>query len=193
MRLLVILLLICVPCFGQTSGTLQVVVQDPSGALVHRAHVQLIQNGKIKSTAETNQRGEARFSKLSFGIYQVRVDAAGFKSQDITDLNLSTSFQRKEVSLEIDVIKVDVEVAEDARIEERDVQSRDDQEGRLHPERHVEDVLIGRSADEADARRGVERETADAERNQPMQCGQRDAPRKPHQTEVEYADGTDEE
>ena len=116
MRLLVILLLICVPCFGQTTATLEVIVRDPSGALIHKAHVQLIHNGKIKSTAQTNQRGEARFTKLSFGIHQIRVEAAGFKSQDITDLNISTSFQRKEVSLEIEVIKVDVEVAEDAQV-----------------------------------------------------------------------------
>ncbi|HEU4870539.1 MAG TPA: carboxypeptidase-like regulatory domain-containing protein, partial [Pyrinomonadaceae bacterium] len=105
MRVLVILLLICLPCFGQTSGTLDVIVKDPSGALVHKAQVQLVKDGRVQSTAQTNEKGEVRFSKLSFGNYEIRVEAAGFKTQNLTDLNVSTHL-RKEVSLEIDVIKV---------------------------------------------------------------------------------------
>ena len=113
MRLFVILLLICVPCTAQTGGSLELVVKDPSGALISKAQVQLIKNGRIQSTTQTNQKGEARFSKLIPGSYQLHIEAAGFKPYDV-DLDVTAS-SRKEISLEIDVIKVDVEVAQDAQ------------------------------------------------------------------------------
>src|SRR5687767_5641438 len=114
MRLLVILLLICLPCAAQTSGSLELVVKDPSGALINKAQVQLIKNGKVQSTTQTNQRGEARFNKLSSGPYQVHIEAPGFKAYEV-DVDV-TGLNRREITLEIDVIKVDVEVAEDAQV-----------------------------------------------------------------------------
>ena len=113
MRLILFILVICVTCVGQTSGSLEVVIKDPSGALIHRAVVQLIKNGKVQSTAQTNQRGEAKFNKLAPGNYELLVEAAGFKPQSIA---ISTPLQRKEVSLEIDEIKVDVDVEEEAQV-----------------------------------------------------------------------------
>ena len=115
---LIALLLTVGPCLGQAgSGTagLEVVVKDPTGALVNKAQVQLIRNGKSQSLSATNQRGEARFNKVPAGRYQVHVEAAGFKTQDI-DLDLSTGQHRQEVALEIDVIKVDVDVDEEAQV-----------------------------------------------------------------------------
>jgi hypothetical protein len=82
MRLLVILLLICVPCAAQTSTSLELVVKDPSGALINKAQIQLFRNGKVQSTAQTNQRGEARFNKLTPGPYQLHIEAAGFRVYD---------------------------------------------------------------------------------------------------------------
>ena len=114
MRALVILLLICLRCAAQTSASLDLVVKDPSGALINKAQVQLIKNGKVHSTAQTNQRGEVRFNKLTPGPYQLHIEAAGFKVfEDRVDV---TGLSRKEVALEIEVIKVDVEVAEDAQV-----------------------------------------------------------------------------
>src|SRR5262249_29236988 len=101
---------------AQTGAGLEVVVRDPSGALVNKAQVQLIRNGKPQSSAQTNQRGEARFNKIAPGHYQVHIEAAGFKAQDIADLDLSAGSNRQEVSLEIDPIKVDVDVADDAQV-----------------------------------------------------------------------------
>ncbi|HEU4768499.1 MAG TPA: carboxypeptidase-like regulatory domain-containing protein, partial [Pyrinomonadaceae bacterium] len=115
MRTLVMLLLICLPCAAQTQGALEVVVKDPSGALINKAFVQLIKNGKVQSTAQTNQRGETKFSKLSPGRYQLHIEAVGFKAQDLEEFDVAGS-NRKEVSLEIDEIKVDVDVAEDAQV-----------------------------------------------------------------------------
>lgn len=113
MRMLVVLLLMCVPCTAQTSASLELVVKDPSGSLVDKAYVQLIKNGKIHSVVQTNKRGEARFNKVANGDYEIRVEAAGFKPQTIA---LTTPTQRKEISLEIDPIIVNVDVDEDAQV-----------------------------------------------------------------------------
>src|ERR1051325_5129464 len=101
------LLLIVGPCLGQaTQASLEVVVKDPTGALINKAQVQLIRNGKSQSLNSTNQRGEARFNKVAVGRYQIHVEAAGFKAQDV-DLDLAAGQHQKEVILEIDAIKVD--------------------------------------------------------------------------------------
>ena len=110
------LLLCLLPCFVQTNANLEVIVRDPSGALINKAQVRLVQNGKLVATTQTNQRGEARFNKVAAGRYQVHIEAAGFKAQDLDELDLSAGANRKEVSLEIDTIKVDVDVADEAQV-----------------------------------------------------------------------------
>src|ERR1043165_6527589 len=85
------LLLIAGPCLAQTTqASLEVVVKDPSGALINKAQVQLVRNGKSQSLSSTNQRGEARFNKVPAGRYQLHVEAAGFKSMDLEELELSS-------------------------------------------------------------------------------------------------------
>jgi hypothetical protein len=113
---LIALVLIVLPCLGQTNASLEVIVKDPSGALINKAQVQLLKNGKPQSLSSTNQKGEARFNKLAPGRYQIHVEAPGFTAQDIDALDLSTGPHRKEVNLEIDVIKVDVDVADEAQV-----------------------------------------------------------------------------
>ena len=118
MSVLITLVLIVGLCLGQgASGqaSLEVVVKDPSGALVNKAQVQLIRNGKSQSLNSTNQRGEVRFNKIPAGSYQLHVEAPGFKAQDV-NLDLATGPHRKEVTLEIDVIKVDVDVEDEAQV-----------------------------------------------------------------------------
>jgi len=112
----IVLLLIAGPCLGQTtSASLEVIVKDPTGALINKAQVQLIRNGKSQSLNSTNQRGEVRFNKVPAGSYQLRVEAAGFKAQDV-NLDLAAGQHQKEVILEIDPIKVDVDVEEEAQV-----------------------------------------------------------------------------
>src|SRR5690349_9538975 len=109
-------LLLLLPWLVQTNATLEVIVKDPSGALINKAQVQLVKNGKRQSLVQTNQRGEARFNKVAPGRYQVHIEAAGFKAQELNDLDLAAGANRREVSLEIDPIKVDVDVSEEARV-----------------------------------------------------------------------------
>lgn len=110
------LLLVAGPCLAQTSASLEVVVKDPTGALINKAQVQLIKNGKSQSFSSTNQRGEARFNKVPAGRYQIHIEAPGFKAQDVEDVELASGSHRREVTLEIDVIKVDVDVDEEAQV-----------------------------------------------------------------------------
>jgi hypothetical protein len=113
---LIALFLMIVSCLAQGSGSLEVIVKDPTGALISKAEVQVSKNGKAQSLSSTNQRGEARFNKLTAGHYQIHVEAAGFKALDLEDVDLTSGPQRREVTLEIDAIKVDVDVEEEARV-----------------------------------------------------------------------------
>src|SRR5258705_6138685 len=111
-------------CFSQSRtavyGSLEVVVKDPSGALVNKALVQLLSNGKLQSSAQTNQKGEARFNRIAPGHYQIHVEAAGFKSQDIEVAEISPGTNRTELAMEIEIITVDVEVADEAQVRNTD-------------------------------------------------------------------------
>ncbi|HEU4511223.1 MAG TPA: TonB-dependent receptor [Pyrinomonadaceae bacterium] len=116
---LIALMLAALPCFAQKgpgNASLEVIVKDPSGALVEKAQVQLLRNGKSQSLSSTNQRGEARFNKVPVGSYKLHIEAPGFKPHDSEELNLSAGPHRREVTLEIDVIKVDVDVADEAQV-----------------------------------------------------------------------------
>src|SRR5690242_12465947 len=115
-RVFIALFLVVGPCVAQSSASLEVVVKDPTGALINKAQVQLIRNGKSQSLSSTNQRGEARFNKVPAGHYQLHIEAAGFKALDVDDLDLSTGPQRREVTLEIDTIKVDVDIEDEAQV-----------------------------------------------------------------------------
>ena len=110
MRLILFIVFTSVSCMGPAGDPLEVVVKDPSGALINKAVVQLIKNGKVQATVQTNQKGEARFNKLSRLVHiNSHVEAAGFKAHE---QRCPTPLHAQEVSLEIDVIKVDVDVEE---------------------------------------------------------------------------------
>jgi hypothetical protein len=112
-------LVICNPYLAQNTpgnGSLEVIVKDPSGALVNKAQVQLLKNGKPQTTLQTNQKGEARFNKISPGRYQLHIEAAGFKAQTLEVVDIAAGPNRTDIALEIDVIKVDVDVADEAQV-----------------------------------------------------------------------------
>ena len=114
-----VVLLVCLQTgLGQVRSTpsLEVVVKDPSGALISRAQLELRRNGKKEATTQTNQKGEARFNRLTAADYQVHIEAVGFKPRDVLDVKLSDGLNRIEVTLEIEEIKADVEVSDEARV-----------------------------------------------------------------------------
>jgi len=101
---------------NSSNASLDVEVRDPSGALVNKAQVQLLSNGRLQAATQSNQNGEARFNKVAPGRYQIHVEAPGFKPHDIEAITLTPGPNRTEISLEIEVIKADVEVAEEAAV-----------------------------------------------------------------------------
>jgi hypothetical protein len=111
-------LLTCQVSVSQSSATasLEVVIKDPSGAVINKAQVHLVLNGKQLSIAQTNQKGEARFAKVTPGRYQLHVEAVGFKAQDVEAIDLIPGVNRTAVALEIDLIKADVDVDEETAV-----------------------------------------------------------------------------
>jgi hypothetical protein len=111
-------------CAAQTkspgAATLEILVKDPSGAVIQNARVQLIKDGKPQSAMQTNQRGEARLSRIAPGRYQIHVESIGFKGREIDNQDLQSGANRTEVTLEIDPIQADVEVSEEARTRNSD-------------------------------------------------------------------------
>jgi len=124
LSVLSLLLLIGALCLAQnkkpSDAILEVLVKDPSSALVHGAHIQLIRDGRAIAEAQTNRNGEARFNRIAAGQYQLRVQAPGFKQWDVATLDLHEGLNRTEVALEIEIIKADVEVSEEARVKNSD-------------------------------------------------------------------------
>ncbi|MBZ5538997.1 MAG: TonB-dependent receptor [Acidobacteriia bacterium] len=80
------LLFAAVPGWAQSSGTLEGVVKDPSGAAVAGATVEISYavSGFRRETT-TGNAGEFRFTNLPFNLYHLAVTAAGFASytQDV--------------------------------------------------------------------------------------------------------------
>src|SRR5258708_18175549 len=95
-------------CLAQTKpagdAILEIVVKDPSGALVDNARVQLIRNGKPANPVQTNQKGEARLDRVAAARYQLHVEAIGFKPRDVDTCDMHPGFSRMCVSLKSDPV-----------------------------------------------------------------------------------------
>ncbi|MCU1266621.1 MAG: Outer rane receptor for ferrienterochelin and colicin [Acidobacteria bacterium] len=106
-------------CLAQTKNlaeaNLELVIRDPSGAVIANARLELIKDGKTAASTQTNQKGEARFAHIIIGHSQIHIEAPGFKPRDMELTELHSGSNRTEVSLEIDPIKADVEVSREAR------------------------------------------------------------------------------
>ena len=80
-RLAAILSFAGVFCWAQFSGSIQGTIQDPGGAVVPKAKVQLKNTQtNVVSTTQSDSEGNYRFISLAPGAYQVTVDATGFSS-----------------------------------------------------------------------------------------------------------------
>src|SRR2546423_13625859 len=77
-------------CFAQFTSNVQGVVQDPSGAVVPKATVTLVNTGtQVTRTAETDANGDYRFLSLAPGAYKITVEASGY-SKSQSDITLLT-------------------------------------------------------------------------------------------------------
>jgi uncharacterized membrane protein len=75
---------------AQFTSNVQGVVQDPSGAVVPKATVTLVNTGtQVTRTAETDANGDYRFLSLAPGAYKITVEASGYSKSE-SDITLLT-------------------------------------------------------------------------------------------------------
>src|SRR6476646_5673 len=78
-------------CWAQFSGSIQGTVQDPAGAVVLNAKVQLKNTATSVAVATTSDvEGNYRFVSLAPGSYQISVEASGFNTTTVA-FTLATS------------------------------------------------------------------------------------------------------
>jgi hypothetical protein len=102
---------------AQSKGvaSLKVTVVDTRGAFVRKARVTVKGEAGVEKTAETNDRGEATFSRLAAGTSRLTVEAEGFESHAVEALELSAGANETEARLEVASVREEVEVAPDER------------------------------------------------------------------------------
>lgn len=85
------LALLAITCYAQFSASIQGTVQDPAGAVVPNAKVQLknSQTGVVNDSVSDNE-GNYRFVSLPPGSYTITVEASGFNTSTVT-FTLETS------------------------------------------------------------------------------------------------------
>src|SRR5215510_1290159 len=98
-----------------SDSSLRVTVHDPAGAVITAAHVLIKQSGVSQKAAETNGQGEANFRSLPPGTYKVRVEAKGFESKEVADVQVSLGINSLHVSLDVANVRDEVQVTEDPR------------------------------------------------------------------------------
>ena len=83
-------LLLLSVAFGQTTtGTIVGSVSDPSGLAIAGATVTLIESATtVQRKTETLSTGDFAFNTVQPGVFQIKVEAAGFKTFERTSINL---------------------------------------------------------------------------------------------------------
>ncbi len=81
--------LLILPAAAQTSGTLRGSVKDPSDALVPNAKVTATQQAtKVTRSSSTDAAGSFVFPVLPVGVYDLEVEASGFKKYQQKDIDI---------------------------------------------------------------------------------------------------------
>jgi hypothetical protein len=94
------------------AASLRVTVVDQTGAAIPNAQVTI---NKQRRTLATGKLGEARFSDLDPGKYQLQVAAEGFAPITVKDVNLRAGANNIEVKLGVAGVKEEITVARDKR------------------------------------------------------------------------------
>src|SRR5215467_8729172 len=96
-------LFLCLPAFAQTTGAIEGVVTDPSGAAIPGAHIKVSDTGTgVESATVTNSSGYFSVEGLAVGVYDLEVTQAGFKTYSVKGLIVDvTARVKREVRLEV--------------------------------------------------------------------------------------------
>jgi hypothetical protein len=100
----VILFLLAAAAWGQAS--LRGTVTDPSGAVIRGASAVVTRSDTfVQTSVMTDAVGEYQFPQLSSGLYELRIEARGFKPYHRAGLNLEPGSEtRVDVSLELGIV-----------------------------------------------------------------------------------------
>ena len=94
-------------------GTVGGKVIDPLGAVVPKADVTLLRNGKIVVVTKTDDEGRFSFYPVDAGQYQVRAEATGFARQDSQPVNLGPARTVNiEVMLQVGTLRQQIVVSD---------------------------------------------------------------------------------
>ena len=86
-----------------TFGTVLGTVKDPSGSVIPKAQVQLVNTGtNTARETETSSNGGYQFVNIDVGTYQLTVDALGFQKTEFQAFDL-TSRETKHIDLDLKV------------------------------------------------------------------------------------------
>jgi hypothetical protein len=92
-RFCVIALVACLPgaplAWGQAASSLRGIVTDPSGAVVAKASVHLIDASAAERIATTDDKGQYVFDGVAPGSYRLRVMVNGFDTFEQSDISFS--------------------------------------------------------------------------------------------------------
>ena len=112
-----LLALLAVPAFAQFTANIQGVVQDPTGAGVAKAQIELqnVATGERKATA-SDSSGNYRFVSLAPGNYKVSVQATGFSKAEASVTVLTEQNVNLPISLRVGSASESVVVSTEAPI-----------------------------------------------------------------------------
>src|SRR5262245_59702352 len=104
---------------ARATGTLRLVVRDPSGAVIPNASVDVRPTDAalkdLPPVAVTSDgQGVATVANLPPGRYTIAVSFPGFETRTLTDVRIRSGENRRDVTLPIEKIAQSVSVAQDA-------------------------------------------------------------------------------
>jgi Carboxypeptidase regulatory-like domain len=115
--IVVALVVLCPVAFAQFTANIQGVVQDPSGAGVAAARVNLVNNAThVTATTTADGSGNYRFSSLAPGAYSVTAEASGFAKSQVDVTLLTEQTLNLAVTLKVGSISEAVNVSAEAPI-----------------------------------------------------------------------------
>ena len=104
-------------CWAQFTGSIQGVVQDPSGAGVAKAAVRIVnKDTQVAQTATSDDSGNFRFLSLPPGSYGIVVEATGFAKSEAAVTLLTEQNLNVPITLKVGSISESIEVTTQAPV-----------------------------------------------------------------------------
>jgi len=113
----VLVLLFATSSYAQFTGSIQGIVQDPSGAGVPKAKVQLVNVAtQVSQSTATDDAGNYRFVSLAPGNYKITVEATGFEKAEATVTLLTEQNLNVPITLKVGTVTEAVNVTSEVPV-----------------------------------------------------------------------------